>query len=449
MKKFILNKSILLILFVLFEQSSVFSQQPPKNLSNSNMAVRYGGAPAVTGQEAPKNSNLNNYAELKSSRSDGRFINSFAISLNLIKQATPSLSFKESFSATQFKDWQTQVRSKMQELMCLPEFNNQPAPKMVYELPRDGYKLQKWEAYPLPESVITFLVLIPDQVSAKSPAPAVLCIPGTNGTKESLAGEGEFIARDRSKWYDKNTQALHYVKMGLIAVAVDEPGVGETSDLEWITGTSSFRHNPISKNLLEAGWNYLGFSVFLHQEVIKWMKQQPNINTSKIIVSGHSLGTEPLMALGVLDPSIYAFVFNDFLCNTRERQLAVTKPDINGNRPVPNHDISHSVPNFWKYFDFPDLCAALAPRRLIITEGGLPRDMELVKKAYKIAGKENNYQYYYYPKFSDDAYKSKLKEVAMGLDNPTYERDVNVDGSNHYFKVELVTPWLKKVLSEK
>ncbi|MBX3252831.1 MAG: hypothetical protein KF862_01720 [Chitinophagaceae bacterium] len=384
-----------------------------------------------------------------SDRIDGRTANAFTISLNLIRQSQPSLSFKQSFSHNKFKEWQKNVRSKMRELMNMPEYTGQPVPKMIYEMPRDGYKVQKWEAYPLPGGVVSFLVLIPDNISTKSPAPAVLCIPGTNETKESMAGEPEFIPGPRSKWYDKNTQALHYVKMGLVAVAVDEPGAGETSDLEQTMGITGFRYSVVAKNLLEAGWNYLGFSVFLHQAVLNWIKQQPYINVSRIIISGFSLGTEPLMALGVLNPDIYAFVFNDFLCNTRERQLTVTKPDDKGNRPVPNHNISHSVPNFWKYFDFPDLCAALAPRHLIITEGGLPRDLELVKKAYELTGNEHNYRYYYYPRFSDETYRSKIKEIPEGIDQKTYLADVNVDPANHYFKKELIIPWLEKVLSEK
>lgn len=410
---------------------------------------------SAIGQERPTGSQLEKVSTFKSNRDDGRYINSLAITWDLIKQRPPSLSFNPKLSGPGFSTWQNNVKETMEKLVGFPfadmnaAIKNQPPPKMLYEMPRDGYRIQKWETYPLPNSVVTFLVLIPNDVNNKKPAPGVLCIPGTNGTKESLADEPEFIARDRSKWYHKNIQAIHFVKMGLVAVAVDEPGVGETADLELISGKTNFQYNPIAKNLLEAGWNYLGFSVFMDQAVLRWMKEQPFIDASKLIVSGHSLGTEPLMALGILDPSIYAFVYNDFLCNTRERQLAVTKPDANWNRPIPNHNISHSVPGFWNYFDFPDLCAALAPRPLIITEGGLERDLKLIKKAYEIAGKESNFQYYHYTKYADPTYRSNLEEIPLGIDRGTYLNMANVDPSNHYFKEELILPWLKTILSVK
>ncbi len=48
-----------------------------------------------------------------------------------------------------------------------------------------------------------------------------------------------------------------------------------------------------------------------------------------------------------------------------------------------------------------DICAAVAPIPLLITEGGLVRDLDLVKKTYEIAGDEGHFQYYYYPEYSD------------------------------------------------
>lgn len=88
-------------------------------------------------------------------------------------------------------------------------------------------------------------------------------------------------------------------------------------------------------------------------QVLDWMKQDKGIRADRILVSGFSLGTEPLMVLGVLDKSIYGFVYNDFLCQTQERACVMTRPSANGYRPFPN-SIRHLIPNFWKYFNFPD-----------------------------------------------------------------------------------------------
>src|SRR5699024_7881506 len=147
---------------------------------------------------------------------------------------------------------------------------------------------------------------------------ACLCIPGTGGTKENLAGESFINKKIGSSYHflEKNKMAKHYAKMGIIAVAADNPGSGEQADLANVTGKSSWEHNIIAKKLLESGWSYLGYSTFVKMKIIEWMKNYPKIDRSKLIVSGHSLGTEPLMTLGVLDPEIYAFVFNDYLSRT-------------------------------------------------------------------------------------------------------------------------------------
>ena len=119
----------------------------------------------------------------------------------------------------------------------------------------------------------------------------------------------------------KNAMALRYVKKGLVAVAVDNPSCGELSD------NGYFDYLNTSRILLEVGWSYLGLTAWQDWNILNWMKAQSYIDKERVIISGFSLGTEPLMVLGVLDPSIYAFVYNDFLCRTLERILVMTKPD--------------------------------------------------------------------------------------------------------------------------
>lgn len=395
-----------------------------------------------------KNINPDEWAAIKSERKDGRFISSRGIVYSLLKNNPPKYAFNPNFSPEQFLEWQKNVRESMENIMKFPQVKNQsqPLPQKIQEEKRDGYLLQKWEAYPLPSCVISFLVLIPNNLNRHIPVPAVLCIPGSGKTKESLAGEKEINPGfGDSTFYEKNKMALHYVKIGLIAVAVDNPASGEASDIEKVSGNSNYDYISVSRGLLELGWSYLGYTSFVDMHVLNWMKTQKYIDNSKIIVSGFSLGTEPLMVLGVLDTTIYAFVYNDFLCRTRERALVLTKPDSIGRRPVPN-SIRHLVPDFWRYFDFPDLVCALAPRPIICTEGGLDRDFDLVKKAYKLARKEDNVQLYHYPKYDEQKSRSKLKVLPEGIDASTYFKLVNVDPTMHYFKEELIIPWLKNKL---
>lgn len=328
-------------------------------------------------------------AQITTDRQDGRFQSTRGTVQYMLKQMKPAYAFDPSFTPAEFKEWQSGLRTAMKELMHFPEIADLPAPVCIKTVQRDGYRVEKWESYPLPGSVVPYLVLIPDGVDPGHKAPAVLCIPGFGGSKEGLAGETEGDYELTSfpvEPVKKGAMALHYVKRGLVAVAVDNPSCAELSD------NGHFDYLNTSRILLEMGWSYLGLTAYQDWNVLSWMKELDFVNKDRLIVSGFSLGTEPLMVLGTLDPSIYAFVYNDFLCRTLERILVMTKPDPKGIRLFPN-SIEHLIPGFLTQFDFPDLVAALAPRPVICTEGGLDRDFDLIRKAYEISGKPDHFTY--------------------------------------------------------
>lgn len=381
-------------------------------------------------------------AQITTDRQDGRFQSTRGTVQYMLKQMKPAYAFDPSFTPAEFKEWQSGLRTAMKELMHFPEIADLPAPVCIKTVQRDGYRVEKWESYPLPGSVVPYLVLIPDGVDPGHKAPAVLCIPGFGGSKEGLAGETEGDYELTSfpvEPVKKGAMALHYVKRGLVAVAVDNPSCAELSD------NGHFDYLNTSRILLEMGWSYLGLTAYQDWNVLNWMKELDFVNKDRLIVSGFSLGTEPLMVLGTLDPSIYAFVYNDFLCRTLERILVMTKPDPKGIRPFPN-SIEHLIPGFLTQFDFPDLVAALAPRPVICTEGGLDRDFDLIRKAYEISGKPDYFTYYHYKKFADPKDRKQIEKVPEGIDRDTYFNLVNVDPENHYFKEEWVLPWIDKIL---
>lgn len=404
------------------------------------------------------------HSTFQTSRADGRFVSSRAVAHQLMKKDAPAFAFPSSLQKEDFPAWQRHVSEAMARLMKHPVIQNLPAPARLSVQQREGYRVEKWEAYPLPDCAVPYLVLIPDGTTGQAPRPAVLCIPGWGGSKEELAGEPELDystpkRTDSPKGFDakkgmdaeerpqptRNAMAWKYVQEGLIAIAVDNPGSGEAADLEHEARAGGYDFQTFARALLELDWNYLGYSSYVSLHILNWMKEQPVIRKDRIIVSGFSFGTEPLMVLGALDPSIYAFVYNDFLCRTRERAQVMTMPDEKGRRPWPN-DISHLIPGFLRCFDFPDLVANLAPRPVICTEGGLDRDFRLVKQAYALAGKPDNFTFYHYKAFETPEKRTDFSALPEGLDRDTYFRMVNVDPKNHYFKAEYVIPWIKKLL---
>ncbi len=388
------------------------------------------------------------YKVIGTDRLDGRYVSSRGFVQHLIRNAPVQLAFNPQCSAEEFKIWQNKVRVKMEELMQFPEVPPQPQPKLLESSKRNGYTVEKWEIYPQPGSIVPILMLIPDDISSNNPGAAVLCFPGSNRTKENLAGEEELNPKYAVERHDdKNRMAMFYAQQGIVAVAVDNPGVGEASDLEKYGLAPGYERNSFSRYLIDMGWSYLGLSAFQGHQILKWMRSRDLIDNKRIALSGHSLGTEPVIALAVLNPDIKAVVVNDFLCRTITRTTVVTKPTERGLRPGANW-LGHCVPGLWRWFDLPDIIASIAPRPLILTEGGAQTDLDLIKEAYNIMDAKDNIAIYYYPKYSDPSSRLAYEFIPEGLDMEEYFRYVNVDAPNHYFKSEVAVPWLKDVLDK-
>lgn len=348
-----------------------------------------------------------------------------AMSENLMRQEMPRLHFDpQKMSADSFPCWKAQMSAAMAELMRHPAAAVKPAEKVSSEQ-LEGYRIERWLSYPLEGAVVPFLVMIPDGVDAKHPAPGIMCIPGSGQTMAQYTREG--------------SMGRKYVDEGYVAVLVENPSAGELSD------NGRFDYVTSSRFLLEAGWSYLGLASWQDKVILDWMKTAPEIRKDRIVVSGFSLGTEPLMALGLMDDSIYAFVYNDFLCRTRERALTMNKPDANGNREYPNN-IRHLIPGFLMQFDFPDIVAALAPRHVICTEGGMDRDFDYIRAAYAIAGAPDNFAAYHYAKYADPSQRQYLTEMPSSIDRDEFFRLANVDPPSHGFKSQHVIPWLREIL---
>ncbi len=373
-----------------------------------------------------------------SGRQDGRFIDTAGFLHNAMKTNQPKLAFDPSMKVEDFPAWQNSVRDKLVELMAFPEVINQPPPKRLWIRKKDGYQIQKWEAYPEPYCVVPFMLVIPDGVNKHHPAPAVMCFPGSQGSLESLVGLPE-VGKKRNnnvknrtdwKWQD-NRMALHFAKQGMIGVAVGNPATNDTD--------SSIRNRTeVSLNAIWLGRSYVGISSFQKANILEWISEQAFVDKKRIAVCGHSLGSEPTDILGVLYPDlIKAVIHNDFCCNWIERSIA-----LNG-LVSPAH---HLVPGMYQWYDATDLEAAIAPRPLLFTEGGRANQLEKIRSAFKLNKVEKNLKVFQYTKYIDPKSRTHdFKPLPEGLSGDEYLLYANVDVKEHCFRPKRAVPWLAKL----
>ena len=369
-----------------------------------------------------------------SGREDGRFTETAGFLHAFIKAREPALAFDPDMDASRFAVWRDQLREKVLELMAFPDVPPQPSSRCVRVEQREGYQLQSWEAYPEPFSVVPFLMLVPDGVSERSPAPAVMCFPGYRGSKEGMAGEPELNDRkldwSAEKWRD-NRIALHYVRQGMVAVAIDNPARAELEcDLRDLA--------EVARGMIWAGRNYLGVSVFQKTHILQWLAQLDMVDSKRIATCGLSLGSDPADVVGLLNPELVAAVIhNDFLCDWREQTIAMNAYAATA---------WHVVPGQYQWYDSPDIQAALAPRPLLYTEGGRTPQINRVRVAYGLAGAPDNVKVYYCRRYADaDSRQYDDQPIPEGLTQEEYLLYANVDVGEHRFHPEYAVPWLTEV----
>ena len=97
----------------------------------------------------------------KSKREDGRHISSMAAHMAWLRDLKPALAFPQNAEYEEFIEWKIKVRIKVEELLSMPEFTEQPEPKLLSRVKRDTYTVEKWEFYPDDYTAVPFLMLIP------------------------------------------------------------------------------------------------------------------------------------------------------------------------------------------------------------------------------------------------------------------------------------------------
>ncbi len=384
----------------------------------------------------------------KSCRNDGRHMGAFAAFSEKMRSTVPSLALPEKLTEDNYFLWRDALKKKYRELLRMPEIKLQDPPVMLSSEARDGYTAQKWEFYPDEYTVVPFLVLIPDGASQENRVPGVICLPGSFHSKEFISGEPLLEPTNCrfEKYPERNRMALYVVKNGMAAFVFDNIATAETgiptyegNGDDW----SCYSRKQMVYGYLQAGICYPGMSVYHMLSFLQYVDRFDFVDRDRLAVCAHSLGTEAAMALGVLSDDIRAVVFNDFLCNGRVRFCAETEFEAGKM----NHDIGswHIIPGMWEYFDFPDLCAAIAPKPLAFNEGGAEECLETVKRSYRFLGAEDDLQISHYPKYRDeDSRKYHGSVPRYGLSIGEFYDWSYCDAQDHSFREEPSIRLLKK-----
>lgn len=163
----------------------------------------------------------------------------------------------------------------MQQLMNFQA--DYPRPRSGKTVPREHYRVEKWEAYPFSEPPYRSWCSCRTTLQTKIRFPRYSRIPGSDQTKEELAGETSPIWTSLPYSSRATTPWLSIMSgRGWAAIVVDNAGTGEEGDVEHAAGRSSHDYpENLARFLLEMDWSWLGYTSYADQCILDWVKTRP------------------------------------------------------------------------------------------------------------------------------------------------------------------------------
>jgi dienelactone hydrolase len=270
------------------------------------------------------------------------------------------------------------VESRMRQLLQLPDAGITPTAELIQSA-EDGDARVEYIRFLAERDVwVPATVMKPLQASAR--LPAIICLPGTGGTRQQLTfRELRFAGHPHTGW------ARALALQGFVTLSLDYRGSPAREQNIFIDAIRS---------LLE-GRNYMGSLV---QEVIRavdYISTRADVDKTRIGITGFSLGGAISWYAAAADPRLVVIVP---VCGG----AGTYKDLLNFPKKVDYHSQYFYPAAFLKLFpdDQPEVFASFAPRALLVIgrdqDQGMPIEglrllEEQVRKVYVKRGAESRF----------------------------------------------------------
>ncbi|NQU10753.1 acetylxylan esterase [bacterium] len=304
--------------------------------------------------------------------------------LDLIKDYQPELTFRGRTPAD-FRKWQRAFRAKFRA--CLgPLPRRVPlAPEILWEVEEDGLIKRKVYLDTAPWTTVPAILLVPKHAS-RTKLPAVVAVHGHGDWgKDPVAGSRMPEHQTDIKYYQYD-YGYQMAKRGYVAICPDLRPFGERSD--HFPGEKPLpNRDPCNVHALKGwllGFNLLTYNLWDLVRCIDYLETLSFVDRRRIGALGLAGGGAHVMHLAALDRRIKA---TDIICALNSfRGWGIEIDNFCG---------SQFLPGMFRYGDHAEICGLIAPRPLLVENGGFdygfpPQHtaaaVKQVKRIYAAAG---------------------------------------------------------------
>lgn len=312
--------------------------------------------------------------------------------LSFVQQQALDMRAKDKPPAT-LEEWQTQRKTLREQLIqSLGGFPSKAcalAPRVVGELKRDGYRVEKLLLQTRPGVLMTANAYVPEGDGTRS---AVLCVHGHwSGAKQDPVVQSRCIG---------------LAKLGFFVLAVDAFGAGERGIGKPL---GEYHGEMVAATLWPTGLTLAGLQVYENMRAVDYLQSRSEVDPDRIGITGTSGGGNQTMYAGALDERFKCVVPT---CSVGTYQAYLGAACC----------MCEVAPRALTYSEESGVLALVAPRGLMVTNatrdafqfsvGEAQKSIAAAREVFRLHGKEDNIRHTVVDSGHD--YNQPMREAMYG-----------------------------------
>jgi dienelactone hydrolase len=327
-----------------------------KKISRRALAQMASGATASALSAQPQSGEYTGPLTGFEGKVQGRTLDPLPYGLRLLDSAPRKLGFSAR-NKSEAMEWQSQLRAKVTELVGGFPAQRTPLRPVTLET-RDYSRYRREKLVFDSRDGATVLAYILTPLPARSPVPAVICVPGHGrGVDDIVAIDDK--GRDRTdKGGYQHDFAIQIAEAGMAAIAIEPMGFGcrrDPANMKRGLGRSSCQ--PVAGTALLLGQTLIGWRVYDVMRTIDLIATRDELDASRVGCVGISGGGTCTLFSAALEPRIRAALVSGYLNTFRDSIGSIS------------HCMDNYVPGILNWAEMYDIAGLIAPRALFVESG--------------------------------------------------------------------------------